>query len=436
MESSPTSSIVFLDLAGQSIDAPVEWTPAHVVLQVDGLDGVSLHCQPLGTLSLSIKLFDRQLRIIADWPRADAGHYHLTLFRHEQQLAERAVTVLPKKIDVDAYSYMLEDLDSRLPSSIILGLQRAGALAGLHFLPPGQSTLAQELARLRRAVRGSTERPGLVRVLKSLALDPHEPHKILEAREMWVPRMHARRPHPSRLTQAVTRPGNLDVVRLPINVLDTRVEHSFDTYENRLLKYFCHLVHFHLRRLIHVLEKMLRKSARLATDLAEARQLQYELTAAMQRASFLSEVSEPAYTPVQITMVLLNHPLYRAMLEGLLEFQKRLTVRLDEPALEAPLENLPKLYQVWGTLHVLAVTLHTAAGLGYKTQAQHLARRDEHGAFIQILPDGRPALELVHPVDSCAGYLGHLFTKSGAICQHDLSCLPYRLHKKYICEER
>ena len=39
-------------------------------------------------------------------------------------------------------------------------------------------------------------------------------------------------------------------------------------------------------------------------------------------------------------------------------------------------------------------------------------------------------------IESCAGYLGHLFTKSGAICQHDLSCLPYRLHKKYICEER
>jgi len=48
---------------------------------------------------------------------------------------------------------MLEDLNQMLPASIALGLQQTGALADIHLLSPGESTLAQELIRLRRAIQ-------------------------------------------------------------------------------------------------------------------------------------------------------------------------------------------------------------------------------------------------------------------------------------------
>ncbi len=39
-----------------------------------------------------------------------------------------------------------------------------------------------------------------------------------------------------------------------------------------------------------------------------------------------------------------------ATLEGYIELHRSVTVRMENTALEAPLENLPRLYQVWGTL--------------------------------------------------------------------------------------
>jgi hypothetical protein len=43
-------------------------------------------------------------------------------------------------------------LATRLPAAVAPGLQRLGALAGIKLLPPGETTLAAELVRLRRAV--------------------------------------------------------------------------------------------------------------------------------------------------------------------------------------------------------------------------------------------------------------------------------------------
>jgi predicted component of viral defense system (DUF524 family) len=115
-------------------------------------------------------------------------------------------------------------------------------------------------------------------------------------------------------------------------------------------------------------------------------------------ASFLDEVRLPTHLPTQLTMVLLKRPPYRAALEGYLEFHRSLAVRLEEPALDAPLENLPYLYQLWGTLEVVNVLLEVAAEQGYSVAEQRLVRRDATGAFVQVLPDGVPALMLTHPL--------------------------------------
>ena len=96
-------------------------------------------------------------------------------------------------------------------------------------------------------------------------------------------------------------------------------------------------------------------------------------------------------------MVLLRNQFYRAILEGYLEFHRSPMVRLEEPSLSAPLENLPFLYQVWGTLQVLVALLEVSGDLGYNVLDQRLARKDTQGIYLQLLPDGKPLVTLEHP---------------------------------------
>src|SRR5262249_10919851 len=67
------------------------------------------------------------------------------------------------------------------------------------------------------------------------------------------------------------------------------------------------------------------------------------------------------------------------------------------PRRNAPLEQLPALYQLWGTLEVLLVLLEVAAKGGYRREAQRLVGRDSTGVYVRVLPDCEPAVTLVHP---------------------------------------
>jgi len=98
-------------------------------------------------------------------------------------------------------------------------------------------------------------------------------------------------------------------------------------------------------------------------------------------------------------MVLLNRPPYRAALEGYLEFHRNPMVYLEEQALEASLENLPHLYQIWNTLEVFNILLEVAGTMGYQVKQQQLARKDANNVFIRLLPDGKPVVTLIHPID-------------------------------------
>jgi predicted component of viral defense system (DUF524 family) len=142
----------------------------------------------------------------------------------------------------------------------------------------------------------------------------------------------------------------------------------------------------------------IKSNAFLRETLDEVKNLLNELKRARQIAIFLDDVAIPPHLPTQITMVLLKHPLYRAILEGYLEFKQSPTVRLEEAMLEAPLKNLPYLYQVWGTLNVFTSLLNAAVDLGYQVTREQLTKRDAQGVYIQLLPNGDPILELSHPV--------------------------------------
>jgi PD-(D/E)XK nuclease superfamily len=132
---------------------------------------------------------------------------------------------------------------------------------------------------------------------------------------------------------------------------------------------------------------------------AEVEELQERLTTALREASFLEEVALPAYLPTKATMVLLRRPLYRAVFERFLEFHREAYVQLDEPRLDAPLDNLPHLYETWGALNVMAAALKVGEELGFETRLQRIARHTNHSVFVRVLPDGEPALVMAHPDD-------------------------------------
>ena len=374
--------------SGEELSTPREWTPAliDVDLPVDWREA-SLRLNGV-EVPLSLRRIGGAVRTLADWPRSGPGRYRLHLV-WAGGASELVVTVPPSKMGDADYSLVIEDLETRLPLSIALGLQQLGGLAGVTLVAPREATLASEVHRLRVAVRGDGATRGLDEILRGLKNDPH---RMLQSTGLWVRREHARRPDPNRVIHALLRPGNLSAMREPLEVSDSRVEHSVDVYENRLVRSFVTQVDRRLRRLLRALE-----SGGQQLLGVEVNHLIDALRRAKREASFLEDVAELTVPADRLSMVLLRRPEYRAALEGFLRFQRGQSVRIDDPALDAPLEQLPYLYQLWCTLHVIDRLLAVAAELGYRVSTERLLARDSGGFYLRPLPDGKPAVELSHP---------------------------------------
>lgn len=385
MASPPTSTsrLTFELPSGERIDSPQEWTPCHVVISVDSLDGVELYRGDQRLAVLQTKI-DGASKIFAAWPRSGTGNYTLTLRGHDFEETVRC-SVRPEKISEEAFETLLDDLQERLPATIAIALQRAGALTGLDITAPQETGLAEELNRLNRACHGTATHRGLITVLRAVA---RRPHHVLKTVDTWTRRERARRIDPTRLYQAFSRRENLDEQKLPLTVPEQEVQHSVDVYENRVLGTFYEQVSQRLRAL------QLAASAATPSIADQAGALLHELTIARRDARFLDDVGELAEPPSRLTMVLLKRPEYRAGLEGFIEFRRSAIVSLDEPALEAPLRELPKLYETWGTLEVIATLANLAQPLGYRVTQERLFRRSANQIWIEILRDGKPALIL------------------------------------------
>jgi predicted component of viral defense system (DUF524 family) len=388
MASPPTSRLRFLDDTGAEIGAPREWRRGLVAVDIP-IDALT-HARLLRNgepLSLFAKSGATDLAVFAEWPLSGTGRYRLQLDLDGEQ-ETREITVSPEKISSDAYSQLIEDLQTTLPASIAISLQRLGAFAGLQLRPPGQTNLQQELYRLRRAIRGTDSSPGLAVLLPALARDPY---RVLRKTDYWVQRHRARRIEPVGLVAAYQRANNVDgATRLPRHVPDVRVEQTADVYENRVVKSYHDQVALRLRRIKPALQ------ASSATVLSEAEELEKTLRRSRQVATFLDEVTQPHQLASRPTMVLLKRPNYRTLLESFLEFRRTAFVELDEPGLETPLESLPNLYETWGTLRVIHVLLEVAGDYGYTIAPPRVARLSDGGLYIKILPDGRNAIELTH----------------------------------------
>jgi hypothetical protein len=397
MVSPRTSRLRFLSLEGELIATPPEWAPCRVEILADPSDSADLQLERNAEqLPISLSKLGGVSRIIADWPRAGAGRYLLTL-RHPDWNETLECTVSPEKLSKAAFEQLLVELQQRLPATIAIALQQAGALAGLNLVAPQETTLAEELNRLTRACEGTSERAGLIKLMRAIA---RQPHRVLEAIDAWTRRERARRIDPTRLYHAYARRSNLTQGLVPLQVPERRVEHTVDVYENRVLRTYFDQVDTRLRSLCRAASQSTGGSVA-----SRALALLEDLTRARLEASFLNEVTELNEPPTRLTMVLLRRSEYRAALEGYLEFRRSVLVQLDEPLLAAPLENLPKLYESWGTLQVIATFANLAPSLGYTVERQDVVHRRADRVWVEVLKDGKPAVVLRHPCGRTASVI-------------------------------
>lgn len=375
----------FFSNAGELLDGPREWEPAVLDLEAPPADWESIVCTVNGE-SVPVIVARRfgEARVLVEWPRSGPGSYRIGAMFDDGAHVE-TVTIDSRKLGPDGLKTLVADLEQRLPVSIALGLQRGGGLAGVRLERPSENTLEQELTRLRRVIDGPPGEPGLRWLLPAIARDPHH---MLMREERWVRREHARRVPVGGLLQTLTRPGNLSASGRPERVLDSRVERTFDVYENRLLKALTVEVEGRLGRL-----------ARLAGDAGPEwshglNVLRETLHVAKRSARFLDEVAALVQAPDHRTMVLLREPRYRVLLDRFREFHSSLWIELSDDRLESPLRNVPSLYQTWGTLEVIDALLDVAPELGFRVVRQRVAHRRPGGLFVRILRDGEPALRL------------------------------------------
>jgi hypothetical protein len=389
MELHPISKVSFLDKNGAIINQPIEWEPTLLQIHVDpiGWEDLLVTFQNQ-SLELYLKKMAGKVAIIVDLPRLNTGTYQLQIsFRGET--ADCTFTVLPRKISESAYYQLLEDLNQNLPLDIVISLDRMSGFGAVEVVQDYQvRTLAQDLERFKRALEGTKDRLGLLEVVRLLQENHHQ---VLSQRHEWTPRERVRRPHPAKLHYAFTRPMNLEGHK-PIEVIDTKMVHTVDTYENRLVKLFIQQVETGLKAAITNLMVLSKdESVRMAQDLVES------LQKVVRRAAFLKNVTLPQHFIAKSTMVLLKVPAYRAALEGYLELQRTPIIEANIPAMDAPLENLPFLYQYWATLKVYLSLLRVVSELGYVVKQQKLVSHSRNHFGIQVFKSGEASLILEHP---------------------------------------
>ena len=372
----------FLGPDGLEIAGPREWEPATIDLGVNAEAWESVQLSVNGRdIPVRAARIAGRAAVLADWDVSGPGSYRIVLDR-AGELQEATVTIASAKLGEAGLSALLEDLTLRLPTSIAVGIQRGGGLVGINLHPPGETTLAQDLLRLRRAIDGSVSGPGLARILPAIATDPH---RSLVTTAHWVPRERARRVPVAGIARTLTRPGNLDREGLPERAIDERADHTFDVHENRLLKLFATELLARIRRLRLVAGPR---------EVGELGRLEAELAAAVDRALFLREVELPTQRPNRQTMVLTREPRYRTMLDRYLEYHRSVWATVLDPALDTPLANVPFLYELWGTLLVVEAVVSEAIEAGYRVVHQRVARRVPGALFVEVAPDGRPLVEL------------------------------------------
>lgn len=370
---------------------PLEWKKAYieVITPFKHWESVRICLQDTRLEVLPKEDPETQVRLItAEWPRSGPGRYKLSVFGHDLE-EHKDITIRPFKISEESYHHMLESLEVTLPASIALSLQKAGGLEGFKLVDDRESTLEEQMIRLRRVVNGPAPQPGLSGLLSKIS---NNPHSILTNDELWAKKEKARRPLAYRLVQSLTRNNNIGSDLLPVKIIDSRPKHHYDVYENRLLKSFVTQVESKLRRLVALSNEREEK-----VEHENASDLLASITSSKYTASFLDEVADAPNTSNHLTMFLMNDPNYRAMLDRYLEFKRYFAFTVDDPDLDEPLEKFPELYQKWATMEVIKEFINVGRNLEFEIVTQRLFERQPGDFHVKVLSDGKPAIKMKNP---------------------------------------
>ncbi len=333
--------------------------------------------------------FDETARCAySEWPACGPGRYELSLVCGLIR-ERRTITVMPHYFNESEVGAIIHDLTQQLPKTIASSLQECGALLDANLADHG-TTIQQDILKLRRALKGSKDRLGLLQILPVIQ---RQTHQVLVTRHEVRDTEKARRPDISKLPQAISMPGNFSASGALNQMYDITVETSFDTYENSLVKAYVTAMQSQIARL----QGRLKSEPAPPAVAAEVDALSSELRLACTRASFLRQVRKPFVSADRVTMVLLKNSAYRAIWEDYLALYKRSTVRLDEPALNDPMNKFPALYQRWVNLKVVSVMLRVSAELGFQCISLPWVKKDQTGLFIQAVHDFEDAIGLFCP---------------------------------------
>jgi predicted component of viral defense system (DUF524 family) len=218
----------------------------------------------------------------------------------------------------------------------------------------------------------------------------------LTKRSGWRDVRSVRRVDYVRLHQAYWRSTPKPDGSWPIpETLPERLDHAtVDTYENRVILFLCKLVD---RRLQAVIKEARRR--RNHAVVAEFLQLAAGLAQHLVQARFLEQVAALSGPPTAATPTLLERRFYRDAFEGLAQLQKGFVARLAHEKMQVDLTDIPKLYETWGTLIVIAALLEVAPALGYRVERHDLASRRANEAWVHVLGNGRPCVTLLRAID-------------------------------------
>ena len=232
---------------------------------------------------------------------------------------------------------------------------------------------------------------------------------MLSTHEVWTKRDEVRRPVASAIPRALARAGNSTLSStMPEEFVDGRVEYTVDVYENRLLKAFIEELLLRAKSLRNsALAKNLSSSVDDLTNCIEALEL------GRHRAWFLLDVSPLSFFDGRPSMVFIRRRDYRSAYEAFLEYHRSLTVKVLNDELDAPIENLPSLYEYWCSMQVIEALAVECASLGYAVVDERLFVRDRDELFIRLLPTQGPTIELRHPaLGSIALYLQRSYRRN------------------------
>jgi len=163
-----------------------------------------------------------------------------------------------------------------------------------------------ELAKLREALYGDGEHPGIVHVLPRLQRS-HK--KELVRVEQWTTGELARHPEPRELIRSRRRPGNIDEKGRLLHVFDARRVLIEDVHENRVIKHVLFDIQARLRRLV-------------AAGQTDAVAPLAALDGAIASCPFLLDVSALRARPTEPTQTLARDPLYRSIFQSWLALDR------------------------------------------------------------------------------------------------------------------